>query len=108
MTAPLDPSLLAWLQGIAYKVPRRRPPKPSTALAERKREAREGRERTAAWLRQYLGNGEWHEVNAIRAASKVAGIRNKWLYEAMKELCVLHNRGPAGCFYRLRVEGDGA
>lgn len=116
MTAPLDPSLLAWVRSFAdpATAPTARAPDArlrearEDSLARRRREASEGRARTAAWLRTYLSDGEWHHGNDIRAASNVAGIRHKWIYEAMQRLCVPGNRDRQGYCYRLRGKGDAA
>ena len=100
MSAPMDPSLLAWVQGLAEPAPAPATPRRLTP--------REGREKTAAWLQKYLCDGDWRDSNEIRTASKKAGILNRWLVDVSQELCEYQHRGLAGGFWRLRREGKGA
>ena len=105
MTAPLDPSLLAWVRSFADAIAEPpaapKPPKPAEV----------GAARTRAWLRSYLADGRWHAGDVVRKASRAEGILNQWLHFAVLEICEKENRGRRGSWWRLRPaakKGDGA
>ena len=117
MSGALDPSLLAWVRSFAADddAPKVKPPRPSNAAVRRaapppparKPEAREGRARTAAWLQEYMADGDWYEANDLREASKAVGILNNWLVDELHRIGEWQNRDRR-VSYRLRREGDGA